>query len=86
MCIRKLIAPEQTGRTGRAVDYRAGLYALGATIYQLAWGAGRSAMGVPTAIDALDGALYEAFTNMKASDKRVLIALDVSGSMGSPIM
>jgi diguanylate cyclase (GGDEF)-like protein len=32
------LAPEQTGRTGRAVDYRADLYALGATVYQLACG------------------------------------------------
>jgi 60 kDa SS-A/Ro ribonucleoprotein len=37
-------------------------------------------------IDALDGAFYKAFANVKASGKRVLIALDVSGSMGSPIM
>jgi serine/threonine protein kinase len=32
------LAPEQTGRTGRAVDQRADLYALGATLYQLATG------------------------------------------------
>ncbi|TWF78947.1 putative ATPase [Pseudonocardia hierapolitana] len=32
------IAPEQTGRTGRAVDQRADLYALGATLYELATG------------------------------------------------
>jgi diguanylate cyclase (GGDEF)-like protein len=32
------IAPEQTGRTGRGVDYRADLYALGATLYELATG------------------------------------------------
>lgn len=37
-------------------------------------------------IDALDGAFYKAFANVEASGKRVLIALDVSGSMGSPIM
>jgi 60 kDa SS-A/Ro ribonucleoprotein len=37
-------------------------------------------------IDALDGAFYRAFANVTASGKRVLIALDVSGSMGSPIM
>jgi 60 kDa SS-A/Ro ribonucleoprotein len=37
-------------------------------------------------LDALDGAFYKAFANVKASGKRVLIALDVSGSMGSPIM
>ena len=32
------LAPEQTGRTGRPVDLRADLYALGATLYQLATG------------------------------------------------
>lgn len=32
------MAPEQTGRTGRAVDQRADLYALGATLYELAAG------------------------------------------------
>ncbi|PDT77144.1 TROVE domain-containing protein [Bradyrhizobium sp. C9] len=37
-------------------------------------------------IDALDGAFYKAFANVKASGKRVLIALDVSGSMTAPIM
>lgn len=32
------LAPEQTGRTGRPVDQRADLYALGATLYELAVG------------------------------------------------
>ncbi|MDA0158712.1 AAA family ATPase [Solirubrobacter ginsenosidimutans] len=32
------LAPEQTGRTGRFVDERADLYALGATLYELATG------------------------------------------------
>lgn len=32
------LAPELTGRTGRAVDQRADLYALGATLYQVATG------------------------------------------------
>jgi signal transduction histidine kinase len=32
------LAPEQTGRTGRPVDQRADLYALGATFYELATG------------------------------------------------
>ncbi|MFG2045053.1 serine/threonine-protein kinase [Dactylosporangium sp. NPDC048998] len=32
------LAPEQTGRTGRSADQRADLYALGATLYELATG------------------------------------------------
>jgi serine/threonine protein kinase len=32
------LAPEQTGRTGQSVDQRADLYALGATLYELATG------------------------------------------------
>ena len=32
------LAPEQTGRTGRGVDARADLYAVGATLYELATG------------------------------------------------
>ena len=39
------VAPEQTGRTARSVDQRADLYALGATLYELAYG--RAAVPVP---------------------------------------
>jgi 60 kDa SS-A/Ro ribonucleoprotein len=45
-----------------------------------AWDPSRAVIG------ALDGAFYKAFANVKAGGKRVLSALDVSGSMGSPIM
>ncbi|GHJ44626.1 serine/threonine protein kinase [Catellatospora sp. TT07R-123] len=41
------LAPEQTGRTGRAVDQRADLYALGATMYELATGAPPFGTGDP---------------------------------------
>ena len=34
-------------------------------------------------LDALDGAFYKAFSNVEPTGKRYLIALDVSGSMGS---
>jgi serine/threonine protein kinase len=39
------LAPEQTGRTGRPVDWRADLYALGATLYELATGSPPFATG-----------------------------------------
>jgi len=41
------LAPEQTGRTGRPVDQRADLYALGATLYQLATGEPPFGVGDP---------------------------------------
>src|SRR3954452_8949303 len=41
------LAPEQTGRTGRSVDQRADLYALGATLYELATGAPPFGIGDP---------------------------------------
>ena len=41
------LAPEQTGRTGRSVDRRADLYALGATLYELATGGPPFGFGDP---------------------------------------
>ncbi len=37
---------------------------------------------VPQIVDALDDAFYLAFGNVEKTDKRVMVALDVSGSMG----
>ena len=40
---------------------------------------------VPQVVKALDDAFYMAFKNVESTGKRILIALDVSGSMGSGI-
>ena len=51
------------------------------------YAAGRGARGalkwapVPAVIDALDRAFYAAFGNVEATGKRIVLALDVSGSM-----
>jgi 60 kDa SS-A/Ro ribonucleoprotein len=53
------------------------------------YAAGRGVRGrqswtpVPQVVDALDAAFYAAFANVAPTGKRFLIALDVSGSMGS---
>jgi 60 kDa SS-A/Ro ribonucleoprotein len=53
------------------------------------YAAGRGARGrhtwtpTPQLVDALDAAFYTAFENVEPTGKRFLIALDVSGSMGS---
>src|SRR3954454_25027645 len=41
------VAPEHTGRTGRSVDHRADLYALGSTLYEVATGAPPFGTGDP---------------------------------------
>lgn len=56
------------------------------------YGAGRSVRGAGTwvpsqpVLDALDEAFYKAFANVIPTGKRLLLALDVSGSMGTAFM
>jgi len=56
------------------------------------YGQGRGMKGSGTwtpvrqVVDALDGAFYLAFDNAPTTGKRVLLALDVSGSMGAPVL
>jgi 60 kDa SS-A/Ro ribonucleoprotein len=40
---------------------------------------------VPQLVDALDGAFYLAFENAPSTGKRIMLALDVSGSMVAPV-
>lgn len=40
---------------------------------------------VPQVVDALDGAFYLAFDNVSSTGKRIMLALDVSGSMVAPV-
>ena len=60
-------------------------------VAQRTYASGRSARGAgewtPTTkvVDALDAAFYAAFGAVEPSGKRTLLAVDVSGSMGSPI-
>lgn len=55
------------------------------------YASGRSMAGTNTwkpkrqVVDALDAAFYRAFRLVEPSGKRTLLALDVSGSMGSPV-
>jgi 60 kDa SS-A/Ro ribonucleoprotein len=41
---------------------------------------------IPKVIDALDEAFYKAFKNVEPTGKRILLAVDCSGSMSSPVM
>lgn len=55
------------------------------------YGQGRGMKGqgtwspVSQVVDALDGAFYQSFENAASTGKRIMLALDVSGSMGTPV-
>jgi len=67
---------------------RARIHPLGVLIAEKVYAQGKGDKGsltwkpVPKIIDALDQAFYAAFQNVEACGKPVLLALDVSGSMG----
>jgi len=56
---------------------------------QVTYASGKGARGdgawipVPTVVDALNDAFYSAFANVESSGKRIVLGLDVSGSMAS---
>lgn len=69
--------------------HRSRLHPMAILIAQRTYAAGRNEHGsswIPNRriVDALDEAFYLAFDNVTPTGKRTLLALDVSGSMGSP--
>lgn len=79
-------------RLGSGVQLRRGRVhplALLAAMKTYAQGHGMRGAGVWTpvsqVVDALDGAFYLSFENAPSTGKRIMLALDVSGSMGSPV-
>lgn len=75
--------------TGRLRSAR--VHPVNVLVAQRTYASGRSARGggqwSPSrkVVDALDAAFYRAFGTVEPSGKRTLLAVDVSGSMGSPI-
>ncbi|HVZ45077.1 MAG TPA: AAA family ATPase [Ramlibacter sp.] len=67
------LAPEQTGRTGRAVDQRTDLYALGATLYEAA--TGRLPFDATDALQAIHDHLVREPLAPRRLDPRVPAAL-----------
>ncbi|MBB3603107.1 60 kDa SS-A/Ro ribonucleoprotein [Mycolicibacterium sp. BK556] len=53
--------------------------------YASGWGEGGRWTPVPRIADALDAAFYAAYGAVRPANKRTLLALDVSGSMGSRV-
>lgn len=91
--------PEVGGRTAEVTAQladpdrlrRARVHPVNVLVAQRTYASGRSARGVgewtpstPVA-DALDAAFYAAFGAVEPAGKRMLLAVDVSGSMGVPI-
>lgn len=77
--------------TGSEAIERARVHPVSVLVALRTYASGRSAAGsgewIPNRqiIDALDSAFYTAFGNVEPTGKRTLLALDVSGSMVSPV-
>ncbi len=67
---------------------KARVHPMSVLVAQRTYAAGRGVRGrgewapVAQVLDALDGAFYAAFGNVESTGKRLMLALDVSGSMG----
>lgn len=83
MVVRQLKSPDRLRK--------ARVHPVNVLVAQKTYASGQSMRGSATwtpkrqIIDALDAAFYNAFVGVEAANKRTLIALDVSGSMGVPI-
>lgn len=70
---------------------KARVHPVNVLVAQRTYASGQSARGESSwsparkIVDALDAAFYNAFSAVRPAGKRTLLALDVSGSMGSPI-
>lgn len=71
--------------------HRARVHPLTLLMAQKTYASGKGLRGslqwnaVPAVIDALDDAFYASFRNVEPTGKRIMLALDVSGSMRQPI-
>lgn len=71
---------------------KARVHPVNVLVAQRTYASGHSQMGSSTwtpvrkVVDALDAAFYAAYGAIEPAGKRTLLALDVSGSMGSPVM
>lgn len=70
---------------------RARVHPVNVLVAQRTYASGRSARGsgawtpTPAVVDALDAAFYAAFGAVEPAGKRMLLGVDVSGSMGVPV-
>ena len=77
--------------TDAAALRRARLHPIAVLVALRTYASGRSVAGTshwtpsPVIVDALDRAFYAAFGSVQPTGKRMLLALDVSGSMTSPV-
>jgi 60 kDa SS-A/Ro ribonucleoprotein len=93
------VLPALGGRTAEVVAQltdaerlrKARVHPVNVLVAQRTYASGRSARGAgewiptPAIVDALDAAFYAAFGAVQPSGKRTMLAVDVSGSMGTPI-
>jgi len=94
-----VLAPGSAGTSEAVAELRdrerirkARVHPIGLLAALRTYAAGRGVRGrgvwtaVPAIVDALDAAFYTAFENVEPTGKRLLLAVDVSGSMGGGVV